>query len=270
MKAIICEMCGSNDIIKQDGLYLCQNCGTKYSVEEARRLMVDISGSRIVIDRTNEMSNLLELARRARDENNCENAIRYYDHILLIDASNWEARFYSMYFKAMAAYKGLYIDSVKGNFYYSIDNILRETTNVLLMIKQSFTDINQLSQKVYTITKDIIDLSSEMCNTDNIFKISSMPQSNLDFKHQYINVYLTAKDFLYRFGDLIISMFGDAYGSIASMCWQTGVRRHIQILPRLSNIRQDKKIINEYNDKIKKFSPDYQAPKVSKLSILFS
>ncbi len=30
-------MCGSNDIVKKDGLYVCQFCGTKYSVEDAKK-----------------------------------------------------------------------------------------------------------------------------------------------------------------------------------------------------------------------------------------
>lgn len=38
MKALICEMCGGSDLVKQDELYVCQNCGCKYSTEEARNL----------------------------------------------------------------------------------------------------------------------------------------------------------------------------------------------------------------------------------------
>lgn len=30
MKALICEMCGSHEIVRQNGLYVCQSCGTKY------------------------------------------------------------------------------------------------------------------------------------------------------------------------------------------------------------------------------------------------
>ena len=33
MKALICEMCEGAELIKQDGNYVCQACGTKYSVE---------------------------------------------------------------------------------------------------------------------------------------------------------------------------------------------------------------------------------------------
>ena len=41
MKQLTCEMCGSTDLMKQDGVFVCQSCGTKYSVEEAKKMMVD-------------------------------------------------------------------------------------------------------------------------------------------------------------------------------------------------------------------------------------
>ena len=37
MKRITCEMCGSTDLVKKEGLFECQSCGTKYSVEEAKK-----------------------------------------------------------------------------------------------------------------------------------------------------------------------------------------------------------------------------------------
>ena len=54
MKAIQCEMCGSTEMVKKDGMFVCQSCGTKYSVEEAKKLMiegtVDVSGSTVKVD----------------------------------------------------------------------------------------------------------------------------------------------------------------------------------------------------------------------------
>lgn len=41
MKQLICEMCGSTDMVKQDGVFICQTCGCKYSIDEARKMMVD-------------------------------------------------------------------------------------------------------------------------------------------------------------------------------------------------------------------------------------
>lgn len=82
MKELMCEMCGSNNIIKQDGLYVCQSCNTKYSPEDAKKMMVD---GVVQIDHSNELENLYEIARRAKDSNNAENAINYYDQILIKD-----------------------------------------------------------------------------------------------------------------------------------------------------------------------------------------
>ena len=39
MKQMTCERCGSTDLVKQDGMFVCQSCGCKYTVEEARKLM---------------------------------------------------------------------------------------------------------------------------------------------------------------------------------------------------------------------------------------
>ena len=34
-----CELCGSSDFVKSEGMFVCQGCGTKYSPEEAQKLM---------------------------------------------------------------------------------------------------------------------------------------------------------------------------------------------------------------------------------------
>lgn len=39
MKAFKCEICESSDIIKQDGMFCCQNCGMKYSLDEIKSLI---------------------------------------------------------------------------------------------------------------------------------------------------------------------------------------------------------------------------------------
>ncbi len=96
MKAMVCEMCSSNDLVKQDGMFVCQHCGTKYTVEEAKKLMGTVK-----IDKTEETEKLLVLARRARDEQNCENAEKYYGMILQEDPNSWEATFFQVYFRSM-------------------------------------------------------------------------------------------------------------------------------------------------------------------------
>ena len=80
MKAIVCEMCGSQDLIKKDGVYVCQNCGTKYDPEEAKKLLVEVSGS-VKVDNKEKLDNYYQLARRAIEENNVDDAAKYYSLI---------------------------------------------------------------------------------------------------------------------------------------------------------------------------------------------
>ena len=96
MKAMVCEMCNSNDLVKQDGMYVCQHCGTKYSVEEAKKLLGTVK-----IDKSDETEKLLVLARRARDDGNSENAEKYYGLVLQEDPNNWEAAFFQVYYQSM-------------------------------------------------------------------------------------------------------------------------------------------------------------------------
>lgn len=97
MKQLTCEMCGSTELIKQDGVFVCQACGTKYSVEEAKKMMVegtvDVQGT-VKIDMSEKLQNLYQVARRAKDDNDSETAAKYYDMILVEDPTSWEASFY--------------------------------------------------------------------------------------------------------------------------------------------------------------------------------
>ena len=130
MKQLTCEMCGSTDLVKQDGVFVCQSCGTKYSVEEAKKMMVegtvDVSGSTVKIDTSDELENLYQIARRAKNEKNAENAAKYYDMILMKHPTSWEAAFYTVYFRAMQC-KIAEIQSAA----ISIQNCLK---NVLMLI----------------------------------------------------------------------------------------------------------------------------------------
>ncbi len=106
MKAIVCEMCNGHDVVKQDGFYVCQSCGTKYSTEDAKKLMVevegtvDVSGSTVKVDDTDSTDRILQLARRARAEGNTENAAKYYEMVAINRPDDWESGFYSVYYQA--------------------------------------------------------------------------------------------------------------------------------------------------------------------------
>lgn len=39
MKALRCELCGGNELEKRDGMYVCPFCNTRYTIEEAQKLI---------------------------------------------------------------------------------------------------------------------------------------------------------------------------------------------------------------------------------------
>lgn len=95
MKQLTCEMCGSTDLMKQDGVFVCQTCGAKYSIEEAKKMMVegtvDVSGSTVKIDNTSAIKNYLALANHAYDADNERESENYCNKIIEIDPTCSEA-----------------------------------------------------------------------------------------------------------------------------------------------------------------------------------
>ena len=66
MKRMTCEMCGSTDLVKKEGLFECQSCGTKYSVEEAKKMLIEgtvqVEGT-VKVDDSNKVDNLIKNAK---------------------------------------------------------------------------------------------------------------------------------------------------------------------------------------------------------------
>lgn len=121
MEHFTCEICGSNNIIKQDGFFVCQQCGCKYSSEEISKAINVLKTNSV-----NEISDLLTLARRAHKEGNSENAEIYYRKIMQLTPDNWEAVFFQVYFRAMQSKIG------EMRYYAELVGNNLETTSALL------------------------------------------------------------------------------------------------------------------------------------------
>ena len=106
MKQLTCEMCGSTDIAKQDGFFVCQTCGMKYSVEDAKKMMiegtVDVQGT-VKVDNSAFVEKYLANARRAKQKEDWEETEKYYNMVEQNDPTNIEAIFYSSFGKAKRA-----------------------------------------------------------------------------------------------------------------------------------------------------------------------
>ena len=96
MKRLTCEMCGSTDLVKQDGVFVCQTCGCKYSVEEARKMMVEETVevvSTVKVDNSGLVDSYLQMAENALDAGNNSEAENYANKIIEINPKAWRAWF---------------------------------------------------------------------------------------------------------------------------------------------------------------------------------
>lgn len=152
MKQLTCEMCGSTEIIKQDGFFVCQTCGTKYSAEEAKKMMVEgtvnVQGT-VKVDNTAFVEKYIANARRAMQKEDWEETEKYYNMVEQNDPSNIEAIFYSSYAKA----RTWLIDSD----YFKREHAFTVLCNTVSIIDDNYTTenidmIEQISEHIKQIT----------------------------------------------------------------------------------------------------------------------
>lgn len=254
MKALTCEMCGSTDLIKQDGVFVCQSCGTKYSVEEAKRMMVegtvDVKGT-VKIDTSSELKNLYEIARRAKETDNSENAAKYYDQILVKDPSSWEANFFVVYFKAMSC-KIAEIWSAGT----SISNCV---PTVIDLIKNNVPEDEQTSA-ISEVYVRCMGISSMLSNASRSHYDDIDIQIRGNYTQEYVNNAAAAADIMYTLGNALDSVFGEKQGTVIAESWGDGIKLHNAYLAFLADKQGNMNIMNEYAEKIKKYKPDYAKP----------
>lgn len=94
MKRMICELCEGSSFTKSEGFFVCDDCGTKYSVSEAKELLKevdDLESNDISQNTKDDINNYFELARNNLSSNNGVEAMEYIKKILDIDITNSEA-----------------------------------------------------------------------------------------------------------------------------------------------------------------------------------
>lgn len=106
MKAMVCELCRSNSFSKREDFYQCDYCRTKFTPEQARRMLVE---GTVKIDRSDDTARLLVIARNAFDGGNKLEAYEYANRVLEIDSHNGQA----WYIKGASAGWGASLGSVR-------------------------------------------------------------------------------------------------------------------------------------------------------------
>ena len=159
MKQLTCEMCGSTELIKQDGFFVCQTCGCKYSVEEAKKMMiegtVDVRGT-VQVDNSAFVKKYLENARRAKEKEDWEETEKYYNLVEQNDPNNIEAIFYSAYGKAKAS---LVDDDI-----YKRQAVFKVLTNCISILDDKY-DIERREENQNAIMDIAIDLGNMVCSS---------------------------------------------------------------------------------------------------------
>ena len=258
MKQMVCEMCGSTDLIKQEGVFVCQTCGTKYSVEEAKKMIiegkVDVSGSTVKVDQSDELKNLYILARRAKNDKNINDVRKYYEQILVKDPNSWEANFYAAYSQQF--------DSIE-----DISLKLATCVNtVFQLIKDHIKDADEQKAAITEVASTLIFASS------NYFETARKQCTSLQDKTpfiRYADTYYATSNIVFKCGDYVVQHFGNQYVlNIAVPCWKEGVRQFHTILGNKTakeyllssngrTIFGALSLAPEYLNKIRAFEPTY-------------
>lgn len=255
MQKMICELCGGNEFVKDGDFFVCQSCGTKYTLEDARILLkgsIDVSGSTVKIDSTSELENLYTVARRAKNDGNTETAAKYYDMILAKDPSSWEASFYSTYYQSM--------NCKIGEIGLAAIRVSNCEESVLNLIYDSVLSEEELKKAVNEVATQSILIADMLFNAYKDYYDSIDYQIQSNYIQDYANNCAACRNILYVCGDKIVEIFGDKFGDIAAECWKIGIKQH----NILNGVFNDKKgnadVIKSYNEKISKYDSSYQAP----------
>ena len=237
MKAIVCEMCGSQDLVKQDGYYVCQNCGTKYEIEA-------IKNQQVRIDTSEKLNNYYQLARRAKANKNAEDATKYYDLVRQEDPSSWEANYYVVFYKAMNCKVGEI-----GMAAESVKNCIGSTFS---LVEENVNDSAERRAAVDEICHASFDISQMLENAaENWYKsINSSIQAN--HYSEYTNRQFAAKDIRRVVLDELCDHFGNdstVFVSVAIPLIKAQIDSGKVSLMRL----------NKYESAIRKYEPNYSA-----------
>lgn len=254
MKQLACEMCGSTDMMKQDGFFICQNCSTKYSVEEARKMMGvegDVAEASAVNGNFDKLEKLYQIARRAKDDDNDENAAKYYEMIMIEDPLSWEASFYTVYYSA----KKCKIAEIGT----AATKVAKTITTVLRLIKET-VEGEEAQKAAYNEVANKVELLGAMLfiGAKNHYDgISYQVKSR--FTAQYASWVISTADMLYSLGDELKEFFGDR-DDITTLCvsaWKNGTNYQNALVTGFININGNKSVIKKYEDKICEFDSGY-------------
>ena len=260
MKALTCEMCGSTNLVKNEGVFVCQSCGTKYSVEEAKKMMIEgtvnVEGT-IKIDNSNELQNLYEIARHAKITGNNEQARKSYDKILISDPNSWEANFYTVYYQSMSC-------NIAG-IAHAGNTLTLCLPTVIHLVKKYIPESEQhdVIEEIYDKTINIASMLSEAAISHyNDIDISIRDR----FRQDYVNNMASVTFLVYSLGNIIDENWGAKEQFNSVDLWEKGIDYQNKFFRMLQDPSSSIKSMEAYANKIKAYNPEYKLPELNNTS----
>ena len=166
MNRIVCEMCGNSDFMKENGVFVCQSCGCKYSAEEAKKMMIDgtvhVEGT-VKVDNSSVVDNYLKIANNSLNGGNGKEAFEYANKALEVAPNNVDAWLLKMksvkYLGTIGnpriaevitcgnkAIQSAIIDDKASIEYLVYEYYLTQTLTLLIMATNKFGDLHDLRE----------------------------------------------------------------------------------------------------------------------------
>ena len=257
-------MCGSTNLLKDDGVFVCQNCGTKYSVEEAKKMMSG-EGSADTAEEletnvkktaksSSKLKNLYEIARRAVDTGDTDAIIKYYDQILTREPNSWEAYFYTALYRALR--------TADQNIVAAADSLINCMDNFVKLAKDHVASEEEETTPIVDIYARLT-LLANMFNDNVKSNYDALDDSAKDACMQtYIDCANAAARIVYALGDSIEEFYREDPPTmmLAAGAWKCAIDIHNSYLACLENKDMNIEIMNEYITKIKAIDSSYETP----------
>jgi hypothetical protein len=192
-----------------------------------------------------QIEKYLKLAKQAREENNCEDAKKYYDMIRTEDPNNPEAKcFYPVY---------RLWDGKKGEWYNNFCDLCNSVPNAVKSIAESDMIDEEKAVLLAAYFQELEELPLK-CN-----RVLNDLNSNGSYSSEIRKSAQIGMKMLYGFGDLVEQYFsGNAEAMKSAVAaWKAGVFRQQQWY----GMGLDKTFPETYSTKIKKYDPSYEMPK---------
>ncbi len=248
--AFVCELCGCSELIKSGEYFVCVKCNTKYSLEEARKLMSGdpsrYSNEPGPLINSLDINSALELARKSFNNNDYENSAKYYDVAIAKHPSNWEAKFYSIYAKAMTCPATETVNTSA--------NLINNSVEVLKLIANNLHDDNQKRMALSEVVSRLVNISTMLITNATNYYNSINRQVRGLHRQSFLNNIVETIKICYIIGDQIQLIFGDNFvKAFAIPCWKTSSYQHQAYLKHIKLIL-GADVFNNYKRKIQIWS----------------